>query len=67
MCAYLENMFAAKIVKQGGVLYRRVSEVRFHRCVEQLHEQVRLRGFHMFEHGGYFIICCGTGPMIMHH
>lgn len=57
----VDNIFAAKAARTGGVVRRSA------RCVEReigrkrFETEVRKRGFHMIECGGQLIVICNAG------
>ena len=57
--AWLDDFFAVK----SGIVRRAVRDVEREIGRAALLTEVRLRGFHLIECGGPFIVICNTGQM----
>ena len=60
-CKWIGQIFEAKIVRRGGIVRRKIASVRKYASVEALELAVKVRGFHMTEAGGQYIIYCNAG------
>lgn len=60
---WLNQIFAARVVLNGGVVRRAVRDVEARIGRTRLEVEVRRRGYHMAECGGQFIIVCDPSPM----
>ena len=58
-----DQIFGAKAEQTGGIVRRQVKDVEREIGRDRLIEDVRVRGFHMIECGGQFIIICNAGQM----
>ena len=60
---WLHQLFSAKSVAKGGVVRRSVTWVESEIGRDTFVQEVRLRGYHLFEGGGQFIVVCCSGPI----
>jgi len=60
---WIDQIFKAKIVDEGGVVRRSVASVRKYASPEALEYAVKRRGFHMNESAGQYIIYCNDGDI----
>lgn len=60
---WLDQIFAAKAVGKGGVIRRSAAWVENEIGRDRFIAAVRLRGFHLLEGGGQFIVICCRGPV----
>ena len=60
---WLDEIFSAKAVAKGGIVRRAVRDVDREIGRTSLMREVRLRGFHLVECGGQYIIICNAGHM----
>ncbi|MHA6324226.1 N-(5'-phosphoribosyl)anthranilate isomerase [Roseivivax sp. CAU 1753] len=63
---WLAQLFGAQAVAKGGVVRRAVRDVDRMIGREAFKREVRMRGFHMVECGGQFIVICNPGRMTVH-
>ncbi len=61
--AWLDELFAAKAVTNGGIVRRAVRDVEREIGRTSLILEVRRRGFHLIECGDQFIVICNPGQM----
>ena len=61
--AWLDDVFAAKAVTNGGIVRRAVRDGDREIGKATFVREVRRRGFHLIECGGQFIVICNTGQM----
>ncbi len=60
---WLDQLFRAKSVRNGGVVRRKISDVEREIGRDLLELEVRKRGFHMIESGGQLVILCTSEPV----
>ncbi|MAQ83266.1 MAG: N-(5'-phosphoribosyl)anthranilate isomerase [Maritimibacter sp.] len=60
---WIELLFSAKAVGDGGVVRRSVDWVEAEIGRATFVAAVRARGFHLLEAGGQFIVICNRAPM----
>ena len=60
---WIDQIFAAKAVVNGGVIRRAVRWVENEIGIERFKDEVRMRGFHLLEGGGQFIVICNPAPI----
>ncbi|QFT63556.1 hypothetical protein SAMN05421853_103251 [Roseivivax halotolerans] len=63
---WLAQLFGAQAVHKGGVVRRSVRDVDRMIGREPFKREVQLRGFHLLECGGQFIVICNSGRMVVH-
>ncbi|MHA7874400.1 N-(5'-phosphoribosyl)anthranilate isomerase [Roseivivax sp.] len=63
---WLAQLFGAKAVAKGGVVRRSVRDVQRMIGREAFLREVRMRGFHLVECGGQFIVICNSGKVKLH-
>jgi hypothetical protein len=61
----VDQVFAAKAVKRGGVIRRSVSLVEREIGRGRFVEEVQERNFHLLECGGQFVVVCNRNPIRM--
>lgn len=59
--AWVNQIFAAKAAKNGGIVRRRVASVRKHSSEAALKKEVKRRKFHMVRSGHQYVIICNKG------
>ena len=62
---WIDQIFAAKSARTGGVVRRKVDWVDREIGRERLIDEVKARGFHMIECAGQFVIVCAPSPIRM--
>ena len=60
---WLEQIFGAKIAKQGGIVRRNKFDVHRYASREMLIEYVKDCGFHLFEIKNQYVVICSRGTM----
>ena len=60
---WLDQIFEAKSVKDGGVVRRSVEDVRKHGSAAALKKRVRDKGFHLIRTGSQYVILCHKGDL----
>jgi hypothetical protein len=60
---WIEQVFAAKAVAKSGIVRRAVPWVEREIGRERFLEEVELRGFHLLECAGQFIVICSDAPV----
>lgn len=60
---WIAHVFSAKAAQRGGVIRRSVTWVRNEIGEARFVEEVRLRGFHLLECGGQFVVVCSRAPI----
>ncbi|WP_417206323.1 N-(5'-phosphoribosyl)anthranilate isomerase [Antarctobacter sp.] len=60
---WLDQVFSAQAVAKRGVIRRSVVWVEHEIGRDRFIAEVRLRGFHLLEGGGQFIVICCRGPV----
>jgi hypothetical protein len=58
---WIAEIFSAKAAKRGAVVRRSVAWVEREVGRERLVDEVRRRGFHLYESGGQYIVICHRG------
>ncbi|MDF0601804.1 N-(5'-phosphoribosyl)anthranilate isomerase [Psychromarinibacter sp. C21-152] len=61
--AWIAHVFSAKAAMRGGVIRRSVAWVRNEIGEDRFVDEVRLRGFHLLECGGQFVVVCNRAPI----
>ncbi|KQI69529.1 N-(5'-phosphoribosyl)anthranilate isomerase [Loktanella sp. 3ANDIMAR09] len=61
--AWIDQVFAAKSVRTGGVIRRRIDWVEREIGRPRFEEEVRKRGFHLIETGWHLVIICHPGAV----
>jgi hypothetical protein len=60
---WLDDLFSANAVAQGGIVRQAVSDVEREVGRAALIAEVRCRGYHLIECDGQFIIICNPGQL----
>ncbi|MFV2001782.1 MAG: N-(5'-phosphoribosyl)anthranilate isomerase [Paracoccaceae bacterium] len=60
---WIEQLFAAKAARTGGVVRRSAHWVEREIGRERLKQEVHKRGFHMIECGRQIIVICNSGGL----
>ena len=60
---WCDAMFTAKATLTGGVIRRAVRDVEREIGRAAFEREVRIRGFHLVEVGGQFIVICNAGQL----
>ncbi|WP_411232319.1 N-(5'-phosphoribosyl)anthranilate isomerase [Marivita sp. S0852] len=60
---WIEQVFAAKAVAEGGIVRRAVPWVEREIGRDRFLNEVARRGFHLLECAGQFIIICSDSPI----
>jgi hypothetical protein len=63
---WLDQVFSAKAVQQGGVVRRAVRDVEREVGRARFMQAVAARGFHLIECGGQFVVICRTSDLVVH-
>ena len=63
---FINNMFRAKIVKNGGIVRRKVADVQKFASFQYLLKEVSERGFHLIEIGDQYVVICNSGNYRLH-
>ena len=61
--AWIARIFSARAVERGAVVRRAVAWVEHEIGRERFVQEVRMRGFHLFEAGGQFLVICNCAPV----
>jgi len=59
--AWIAKIFTAKQVRNGGIVRRKVANVKKYATVKGLRLEVKRRGFHMVRTGGQYLVFCHQG------
>ena len=62
---WIDQVFAAKAVKRGGVIRRSVALVEREIGRDRFVAEVQERKFHLMECGGQFVVVCNRNPIRM--
>ncbi len=62
---WIDQVFAAKAVKSGGVIRRSVKLVEREIGRDRFVAEVQARKFHLLECGGQFVVVCNRNPIRM--
>ena len=60
---WVDQVFAAKAVTKGGIIRRAVPWVEREIGRDRFQQEIRVRGFHLFECAGQFIVVCSDTPI----
>lgn len=60
---WLDQVFAAKAVTQGGVIRRSKNWIEAEIGLPRFEQAVRARGFHLIEAGSQLVVICHSGPI----
>lgn len=60
---WIQQIFSAKAVVKGGVVRRSVATVEREIGRERFLDEVEMRGFHVIECGGQFVVICNSGAI----
>ena len=60
---WINQIFAAKAVHDGGVIRRRIDWVEREIGRERFEAEVRRRGFHLIETGHQLVVICHAGAI----
>ena len=63
---WIDQMFSAKAVAQGGVIRRNRNWVAREIGRERFFREVEARGFHLLETGEQLVVVCHTGKVYLH-
>lgn len=58
---WIDQIFKAKAVKRGGIVRRKVANVKKYATFKALKLEVKRRGFHMLRSGEQYLIFCHKG------
>ncbi len=61
--SWIDNIFAAKAARTGGVVRRSAKWVEREIGRKRFELEVRKRGFHMIECGGQLVVICNAGGL----
>ncbi len=64
--SYIRNIFSANAAKNGGVVRRRVDDVKRFASFQALADEVKRRGFHLLEAGDQYLIVCNSASCKLH-
>jgi len=64
--AWINDLFAAKEVANGGVVRRNKKDVEKYASFKELLYRVRLEEFHLIETGDQYVIICNPGVLKIH-
>ena len=59
--AWIKQIFKAQAVKNGGIVRRKVDNVKKYATVKELKAEVKRRKFHMLQTGDQYLIICNPG------
>ena len=59
--AWIRQIFRAQAERNGGIVRRKVDNVKRYATVKDLKAEVRRRKFHMLQTGDQFLIICNPG------
>ncbi len=60
---WIKQIFSAQAATNGGIVRRKVADVRRYASMAQLKQEVRERGFHMVLAGDDVVIFCNSGHL----
>lgn len=60
---WLEQVFAARAAREGGVIRRQIADVHREVGREALELEVRRRGFHLLRSERHYLIVCSAAPL----
>jgi len=60
---WLNQVFAAKAAKQGGIVKRKIRDVAREIGTDRFELEVRRRGFHLLKCDQHFIVICNSEPI----
>ncbi len=58
---YINQIFKAKAVENGGIVRRKIVNVEKCASFKYLVKEVEARGFHLIETGDQYVIICNSG------
>ena len=58
---YINRIFEANAVKDGGIVRRKISNVAKFASLKYLVKETEARGFHLIETGDQYVVFCNTG------
>lgn len=61
--AWLDQIFGAQAVQNGGVVRRSVADVKKYSSSATLKFEIRRRKFHLIRTGDQYVILCHTGDL----
>ena len=61
--AWIDQMFSAQCVREGGLIRRSIYWVHKIASYELLIREVRRRGFRLVEVGNQYVVLCNTGDI----
>ena len=64
--AYINRIFRADAVRQGGIVRRKMADVQRLATFKELKAEVERRGFHLLETGDQYVIVCNAGNFKVH-
>lgn len=64
--AWVDQIFEADIVREGGIVRRHKDDVRTYSSFEEILDQVKERGYHLIETGDQYVVLCNRGAIIIH-
>jgi hypothetical protein len=59
--SYINAIFDADQAKTGGIVRRKIEDVKRYASPRYLVEEVARRGFHLLEVGSQYLIICNSG------
>jgi hypothetical protein len=63
---FFNDIFRAKAAKSGGIVRRRIANVRKYASFDYLQKEVKARGFHLIETGDQYVVICSAGHVRLH-
>ena len=66
MNQWINQMYAAKIVKRYGIVRRKNADVNKYASFDQLLRSVKDKDYHLIETGDQFIVICNPGVLKIH-
>lgn len=58
--AWIEQVFRSKMAKKGGVVRRKLSSIDTYASREAFVEAVKVRGYHIVQHGDQWLVFCDS-------
>jgi len=60
---WIIQIFSARAAAEGGILRRKVADVERLVGRERFYFEVKLRGYHLIENSGQFLVFCNQDPV----
>jgi len=58
---FINRIFEAKAAKSGGIVRRKIANIKKFASIPHLVKEVEARGFHLIETEDQFVIFCNSG------